>query len=193
MSKGEADTSAKKKSKLPIIIIAAVLLMGGAGGGAWFFAKKGTPDPAAAADAERKAALRSRVFLPLDVFTVNLADTREPRMAQIGITLEVATAALSDDIKAVMPVVRSRVLTIVSSKQARELLTVEGKEQLAHQIADEITTLLGYQPTPRVGANGAPVAAAGQVIVASLGGVAQPPSQSGKPMIEVNFSQFIVQ
>ena len=191
MSKGEAAAPAKK-SKLPMMIIAAVLIAGGAGGCAWFLAGKKAPDPVAAAEAQRKAALRSRVFLPLDPFTVNLADTRETRMAQVGIVFEVENAGLADDIKAVMPRVRDRVLVIVSSKQARELLSVEGKTQLTNQIADETLILLGYQPTPRLATG---EGAAGQVVVASLGtGALQAPSSpSGKPLIEVNLAQLIVQ
>ena len=197
MSKGEAAAPARK-SKLPLMIIAAVLIAGGAGGGAWFFANKGGHDPAAAAEAQRKAALRSRVFLPLDPFTVNLADTRETRMAQVAVVFEVENQGLADDIKAVMPRVRDRILSIVSSKQARELLSVEGKLQLTNQIADETTILLGYQPLPRVAGAPADNAAphpAGQVVLASLGGAGlpQPRSHSGKPLIEVNLAQLIVQ
>ena len=195
MSKGEAAAPAKK-SKLPLMIVAALLIAGGAGGGAWYFAGKSAPDPAAAAEAQRKAALRSRVFLPLDPFTVNLADTRETRMAQLAFVFEVETAGLADDIKAVMPRVRDRVLTIVSSKQARELLSLEGKAQLTNQIADETMALLGYQRPPRrVAGDGAAAGPAGQVVVASLGGAAMPAPQSpsGKPLIEVNLAQLIVQ
>ena len=198
MSKGEAAAPAKKKSKLPMMIIAAVLIAAGAGGGAWFFASKGAPDPAAAAEAQRKAALRSRIFLPLDPFTVNLADTRETRMAQVAVVFEVENQGLAEDIKAVMPRVRDRILSIVSSKQARELLSVDGKLQLTNQIADETTILLGYQPLPRgvaTPAEGAAPNPAGQVVVASLGGAGlpQPKSHSGKPLIEVNLAQLIVQ
>lgn len=197
MSKGEAAAPAKK-SKMPLMIVAAVLIAAGAGGGAWFFAAKGSPDPTAAAEAQRKSALRSRVFLPLDPFTVNLADTRETRMAQVAVVFEVENQGLADDIKAVMPRVRDRILTIVSSKQARELLSVDGKTQLTNQIADETTRLLGYQPLPRVAATATDPAAphpAGQVVVASLGGagIQAPPSHSGKPLIEVNLAQLIVQ
>lgn len=197
MSKGEAAAPAKK-SKMPMMIIAAVLIAAGAGGGAWFLAGRSAPDPAAAAEAQRKAALRSRIFLPLDPFTVNLADTRETRMAQIAVVFEVENQGLADDIKAVMPRVRDRILTIVSSKQARELLSVDGKVQLTNQIADETTRLLGYQPAPRLAATAGDAAAphpAGQVVVASLGGagIPSPPSHSGKPLIEVNLAQVIVQ
>ena len=146
-------------------------------------------------EAQRKAALRSRVFLPLEPFTVNLADTRETRMAQVAIVFEVENAGLADDIKAVMPRVRDRVLTIVSSKQARELLSVEGKTQLTNRIADETMVLLGYQPVPRQGDGGAAAGPAGQVVVASLGtaGMPAPRAASGKPPIEVNLAQLIVQ
>lgn len=205
MSKGEADKPAKK-SKLPLMIIAAVVIAGAAGGGAWFMAGKGGQDPHAAAESQRKAALRSRIFLPLDPFTVNLADTRETRMAQVAVVFEVENQGLADDIKAVMPRVRDRILTVVSSKQARELLSVEGKVQLTNQIADETTLLLGYQPLPRAvaspgegAANAAPNAAApnaaGPLAVASLSPtpVQQPQSRSGKPLIEVNLAQLIVQ
>lgn len=185
MSKAEKEAPAKK-SKLPVILIAvAALAGGGAAGGAVFFMKKGPVDPAVQAEALRKAALKSRVFVPLEPFTVNLADTRESRLAQIGIVLEVPSNETAEEIKTVMPIVRSRILTLVSSKQARELLSTEGKEQLTLQIADATAILIGHEPPSKASkpgdGNGHAVAAAG--------GHGAP----ARPIVEVNLSSLVVQ
>ena len=155
----EAGKTEAKKSRTALFVMAAVLLAGGVGAGTWFFMSRHAPDPAAVADAARKAALKNRVFVPLEPFTVNLADPEEQRMAQIGLVLEVANNELAEDIKSVMPNVRSNILMLVSSKQAKDLLSLEGKELLSQQIADATTTLIGHRPPDRTPAL-APVAAA---------------------------------
>ena len=73
-------------------------------------------------------------FVPLDPFTVNLADKDVDRFAQIGVTLQVEDPKFADQIKAYMPAIRSNVLMVLSHKMAGDLLTREGKEKLAKEI-----------------------------------------------------------
>ena len=77
------------------------------------------------------------MFVPLDPFTVNLADKDVDRFAQIGITLEVIDAHTSDTIKAYLPAIRSNVLMVLSHKNSADLLSREGKEKLAREILRE--------------------------------------------------------
>ncbi|WP_204268639.1 flagellar basal body-associated FliL family protein, partial [Enterobacter hormaechei] len=76
-------------------------------------------------------------FVPLDPFTVNLADKDVARFAQIGVTLQVEDPHFADQIKAYMPAIRSNVLMVLSHKTAVELLTREGKDKLAKDIMRE--------------------------------------------------------
>ncbi len=172
----------KKKPKMLLIIVGAVLLLGAGGAGAWFFLQKHQPDPAAVAEAQRKKDMKNRVFVPLETFTVNLADEHEGRLAQVGVVLEVRDNAMADEIKAVMPMVRSRVLMILSAKLARDLLSAEGKQQLALQIGDATAILLGHTPEP-----------VRQLGAADAGNAAVVPVAAAEPFVRVNFSQFLVQ
>ncbi|MFT4099683.1 MAG: flagellar basal body-associated FliL family protein [Burkholderiaceae bacterium] len=183
MAEASKETAPSKKKPMMLLIIAgAVLLLGAGGAGAWFFMQNQPADPATLAEAQRKKDVKTRVFVPLDTFTVNLADETEARLAQIGVVLQVRDGATADEIKAAMPMVRSRVLMILSSKMARDLLSAEGKQQLALQIGDATAILLGRQPEP-----------VRQLGAASGGDAASLPVAAAEPLVRVNFSQFLVQ
>ncbi len=143
-------------SKKLIIILAAVLLLVLVGGGAAVMllkkkpAEDGEEGDAAEAHAAPKAKAKPKsdhppTFVPLDPFTVNLADKDVDRFAQIGITLEVEDPKFADQIKAYMPAIRSNVLMVLSHKTAVELLTREGKEKLAKDIMRESVRPMGIE------------------------------------------------
>lgn len=135
------------KKKL-IIIAAATLLLGlvlaGSGGAAYYLMHMRQAAPEAAAEVvadapspepRKKEARRSTpVFLPLDLFTVNLADREAERYAQVGVTLEVADSKTSDQLKAYMPVIRNDILMLLAHKRAPELQERAGKLALAREI-----------------------------------------------------------
>ena len=140
------DAPAKKKGKtLVIAAVAGVLLLGGGGAGAYFFLAKGKGGEEQAADAkpEKKAEKKAPVFVNLDPFTVNLQDEDGAHYLQVGIVLEATDAGVVDQIKLHMPVIRNRVLLLLSSKRADELLTLAGKQKLADEIAEESRKPLG--------------------------------------------------
>lgn len=143
-------------SKKLIIIIAAVLVLVLAGGGAALLLLKKKPaedgeDGAEATEAPAKAkAAHAKsdhppTFVPLDPFTVNLADKDVDRFAQVGVTLQVEDPHFADQIKAYMPAIRSNVLMVLSHKTAVELLTREGKEKLAKEIMRESVRPMGIE------------------------------------------------
>lgn len=130
----EAAPAGKSKKKLFIIVGAIVVLLGGGGAAAWFFTQ---PDgePKEAKEAKEKPQT-APVYLALEAFTVNLQDGE--RYMQIDITLQVADQMQVDAIKLHMPRVRSRLLTLLSSKHAEELVTAEDKQKLAREIKAQI-------------------------------------------------------
>jgi flagellar protein FliL len=141
-------------SKKLIIIIAAVLVLVLVGGGAAVLLLKKKPpaedgeDGAEATEAPVKAHAKSDhppTFVPLDPFTVNLADKDVDRFAQIGVTLQVEDPKFADQIKAYMPAIRSNVLMVLAHKTAAELLTREGKEKLAKDIMRESVRPMGIE------------------------------------------------
>ncbi|MFG6456715.1 flagellar basal body-associated FliL family protein [Roseateles sp. BYS96W] len=143
-------------SKKLIIILAAVLVLVLVGGAAAFMllkkkahAEDGEEGAEAAEVAPKpKAHVKSDhppTFVPLDPFTVNLADKDVDRFAQIGVTLQVDDPKFADQIKAYMPAIRSNVLMVLSHKTAVELLTIEGKEKLARDIMRESVRPMGIE------------------------------------------------
>lgn len=129
------------KKKLIVIVLAAVLVAGGGGGGAAWFFLHGKKDEGAAPEKEHKAAAKKGappVFVPIDQFTVNLAPENGDQYLQVNFTLQVAGPEQEEFIKQNMPVVRSRLLLLLSSKKASELNTPEGKKTLATEIIKSV-------------------------------------------------------
>jgi len=138
---------AQGKKKLILMAAAAVLLLAVIGGGAafWMLQKKAdvaTESEGADDEAVADAKLRKKkgdkhhlpVFLPMDLFTVNLADRDAERYAQVGVTLELSDTKTSDLLKAYMPAVRNDVLMLIAHKKAAELQDRAGKLELAREI-----------------------------------------------------------
>ncbi|MEW5968165.1 MAG: flagellar basal body-associated protein FliL [Pseudomonadota bacterium] len=129
----DAAPPRKSRAKLFIILGLVVVLLGG-GGAAWFFMKGGDK---AGADTEAKPEkVEPPQFLPLETFTVNLQDSE--RYLQIDVTLQLPKAEDAEAVKLHMPRVRSRLLALLASKNAEELITAEDKSRLAQEIKAEI-------------------------------------------------------
>ena len=75
--------------------------------------------------------------MPLDPFTVNLADREAERYAQVGITLELEDAKAGDQIKAYMPVIRNNILMVLAHKTAGRTAGARRQAQLAAEIRRE--------------------------------------------------------
>lgn len=155
---------AKKKlfsGKLMLLLGVAVVFLAVAGGGALYLVKQKAAAAAAAAEegededgadlaeAPKKAAKHDPshvpTFLPLEPFTVNLADKDQERYAQVSITLEVEDAKFADQMKTYMPAIRNGVLMILAHKSSAELLERAGKEKLAMEIQREAVRPLGIE------------------------------------------------
>lgn len=143
----------KGKKKLFIIIGAAVLVLVLAVVAVLMLTKKPPEDaeeggaaakPKAAAAAKRDPKAPP-VFVPLEPFTVNLADRDAERYAQVGITLEVTDAAVGEQMKLYMPAIRNNILMAISDRTAAELQTREGKDKLAGKVQRETSRALGYE------------------------------------------------
>jgi flagellar FliL protein len=78
------------------------------------------------------------VFLTLDTFTVNLQADPDEKFLQLDLSLQVASPEAAEAIKVQMPAVRSRLLLLLTSKNAAEISTVEGKQQLSDEIIAEV-------------------------------------------------------
>ena len=123
-----AQPAGKKKSKL-LPMLAVLLVLGAAGGGAaWWFLGR-------AHEAEPKAAVaKPPLFHNLDPFTVNLAEENGDHYLQVSIVFQVADEKAVDQVKTYLPVIRNRILLLLSSKHPSELSTPEGKQKLVDEL-----------------------------------------------------------
>ena len=149
-----AAPSGGGKKKLVMILVAVLVLVLVGGGAAVLLLKKKPAedgeDGADAAEVAPKAKAKPKsehppTFVPLDPFTVNLADKDVDRFAQVGVTLEVDDPKFAEQIKAYMPAIRSNVLMVLAHKTAPELLSREGKEKLAKEIIRESVRPMGIE------------------------------------------------
>lgn len=76
------------------------------------------------------------LFSSLEMFTANLADRDRDRFAQVAVIIEVSDIKAETALKAIVPIVRSETLLLITSKTAEELLELKGKQQLAQQILE---------------------------------------------------------
>lgn len=145
------------KKKQLILIAAALAVLLAAGGGAAVFVMKKRAASAAQAEGEdgqpaqeieakpvRANVKSAPTFVPLDPFTVNLADRESERYAQVGITLELTDAKAAELLKAYMPAIRNNILLALGAKTAAQLMERDGKLQLAAEIRREALRPLGY-------------------------------------------------
>jgi len=208
---GDPAAAAPKAGKKKLIMILAIVgvLVAGAGGAAVFMMKKNAAAAAAAAEAEDEEGGGSRaktgakhgnkvapVFVPLDPFTVNLADKQAERFAQVGITLEIEDVQVAEQIKVYMPVIRNNVLLALSERTAAELMDRDGKARLAERVRRESSRALGVDTEEHEAA----AAAEGNAEAAADTDEGQPGKKKKKkreppplPITAVHFSNFIIQ
>lgn len=156
--------SPKKGRKKIIIIAAAVVVLLVVGGIAAFFALKSHPADEDEDEVEVAAVHKHKkekhaapepfdpkhapTFVPLEVFTVNLADRDNDRYAQVGITLEVEDGKAGEQIKAFMPAIRNNILMVLARKSSGDVRSDEGKKLLAAEVHAQALRPLGYDFEP---------------------------------------------
>jgi len=186
-----------RRKKLILIAAALAVLLAAGGGAAVFVIKKRAAAAAAATEGEDgvvaeaaepklvKADIKhAPTFVPLDPFTVNLADREAERYAQVGITLELTDSKSSDLLKAYMPAIRNNILLALGSKTAAQLIERDGKLRLAAEIRREALRPLGYEI-------GMPAAAASGAAAKRAPAAAD--DEETVPIRAVHFSNFIIQ
>lgn len=132
----DAAPKKKGKTKLIIIAVAALALLGGGGAGAWLFLKGKSHDGKAAHKKQEKKAVPP-VFVNLEPFTVNLQGGEDSHYLQTEIVLQVTDDKVAEPIKVYLPIIRSSILLLLSSKTAEDLGSAQGKRKLAQEIIGE--------------------------------------------------------
>jgi flagellar FliL protein len=142
-----APVPRKSKKKLFLFVTLLLLMLGG--GGAWFLlAAEVDPDAPVAVEPAKPP-----VYLPMEQFTVNLQPEIGDQYLQIAFTLQVADQAQVEQIKLYMPLVRSRLLMLLSSKKPSELSSAGGKQQLQEEIVATLREPFAQNMAP-TGVNG---------------------------------------
>ena len=104
----------------------------------------------------------------------------------------------AEEIKTLMPAVRSKILLLLSSKQSRDLLSIAGKKQLATEIAETTSRSVGWSPPKPV----APKKKKKKTEEEQADEEENPdeaeqepvkPKVVPLPVLSVNFAQFIIQ
>jgi flagellar FliL protein len=191
----------KKRSKWLLIGLAFVVVLAGGGAGAWYWLRASPPgDPADAAKAAPKPDnQKPPIFVAVEAFTVNLQAEGGEHLLQTAFSLKVADARVEQALKLHMPEIRSRLLLLLSSKRASELISVSGKEQLAGQIGAEVNRVL--HPAAANPAAGDPPAEKGPGTepANAAGKSAEPAPEPARaatapgPVLSVFFTSFIIQ
>jgi flagellar FliL protein len=137
----QGGNAAAGKKKLLIIIVAAVVLVLVAGGAALLLLGG---KPAAQSEEEEQVEQveeKMPIYERLETFTVNLAD--QESYLQVEISLKLADVKVQEQLKQRMPEVRDVLLRVLSSKTAEELMTPEGKAELAKEVRKEVNGVIG--------------------------------------------------
>lgn len=129
------DAAPKSKKTLMIAAIVGVVALAAGGGGAWFFLSQKGDGHKQEAKHEPPA---PPVFMPPETFTVNLQPEGEEQYLQVGLVVQVKDQAASDKMKLYMPQIRSRLLMLLSSKKASEIMDMPGKNKLIEEIIAQI-------------------------------------------------------
>lgn len=146
IDEAKVEAAPPKKSRTKLMLIGGVLLLAIGGGSAWFFMGS---DGAGAGGAVKQEPPKPPVFIAMEPFTINLQPEMGDQYLQVAFTLQVADQTQVDNIKLYMPLVRSRILMLLSTKKASELSSAEGKKKLQDEIIAQIKQPFAPQSPPQ--------------------------------------------
>ena len=154
----DGEPPKKSKKKLLIIILAAVVLIGGGVGYVMWSkgqeeAKRKQAELEATPEYQLKKQMEFRKenkpprFIKMDEFTVNLPGRGGEHYLQTAIVLRTGDADTEGKIKNFLPVIRDKIILVLSSRTMQELATVDGKNAMAKEIALVINSIIEPQLT----------------------------------------------
>jgi flagellar FliL protein len=130
-AKPAAKPRAKRRKGL-VVIIALLVLAGAGGGGTWWWLSRD------AGTAQANTPTRLPVFMNLEPFTVNLLEEGGEHYLQISIVFQVADEKAVETMKAYLPVIRNRILLLLSSKRPSDLASPAGKAKLVEEVTGAV-------------------------------------------------------
>lgn len=147
MADEAAEAPKGGKSKLLIILIVVSLLVIGGGAAAYFLVlpklTAQAPEEEKAAGAEKAPAEMTSLgaTYELEPFIVNLTGDVN-RYLKVVVVLQLSDDKVAEEIANRTPQIKDSVITLLSSKTAEEILTVQGKYDLKVEMVKRINSLL---------------------------------------------------
>jgi len=136
-----ASGTTKPKSSFALLVSVALFAVVGGGAASWLLQQRAQQSGAVRAEVSSGSA--PRYLIPLEGFTVNLADPGEPHFLRVTISLGIdrlPDGVEKDKPTAAIPVARVRdaILSVLTTCKADELLTSEGKSQLKKNVLSAV-------------------------------------------------------
>ncbi|MBD3895223.1 flagellar basal body-associated protein FliL [Halomonas sp. ML-15] len=130
------NSSAGSRKPWWIIGLLIILFSMGSSAAMYFMMdNRDDPAPESAQTAVEDSRAPAPIFVDINPFTVNLQSRHyDQRLLYVGLSLRVGNETTRELIEEHMPQVRSRLLMLLSSQQAEELTSPEGKQQLSAEI-----------------------------------------------------------
>ncbi len=145
----DLDVKSGGKSNTLLLIILIVLLLVVGGGGAAFLLMGGDEkaaegeDASTAEHAEEKVEAKEVHYMKLGKeFVVNLEDNRRVNFMQVDIQVMAHSTEPLTQIEHHMPVIRNKLMLILSSQKYEEVNTLEGKQKLREEVKEAIQEVL---------------------------------------------------
>ena len=159
----EEGTEKKPNNMLMIIIIVVlvIIILGGVIVGILLMSSDDEQERVSVSQAqERPAARKSRgntnnndyqdarqlsdigILYPLDTFTVNLKSDAGRRYLKVTMSLELDGDELSLELDAKSPVLRDRVIRILTSKTLEEISSKQGKQKVSDQVMNTLNAMI---------------------------------------------------
>jgi flagellar FliL protein len=105
--------------------------------------KTGETSGEASGEQKTEEVVKKENLLPLDNFTVNLAQGEGPRRyARLDAVLKMSDDAKAAEFEARKPQIRDTIISILNTKRAEDLLKKEGKNYLKEEIKASINSFL---------------------------------------------------
>lgn len=144
MSDAPKEAAPKKSKKLLFVVLGVVVLAAAGGGFMMMKAKKAKEDSEESAQVK---AAKPPIFIQMDDFLVNLPGRGGEHFLQTRVVLRTSDPQTEGRIKTLLPMIRDRLLTVLSQRPMEVLVTVEGKSALTRDMALVINALLDPQLT----------------------------------------------
>lgn len=135
-------TKPSGKHGIFLVVIVGILVMVLAPLASWFVVKL-TLDPQRPATSEPKEEQTpAEILFNLDSIVVNVAGTRMTRVLRIQPHLVLSDQRLSESLQNLKPIIKDRVMMIASQRSLDQLETMEDREAMKKDIANEINILI---------------------------------------------------